>query len=458
MAIGAQGTQADGRLWSRSAMLVAAAAALSTGNILARYWAATYVIGVGLCAGAGLIAYAVRWAPRGPAPLSVWLCALVCSAVSLGGEPVPWAVIPLLVAVMTAAVVFGRRWRAPLLFAGSALVAVWTARAIAVGPPPIDVFRMIQGATGAFLHGSDPYRPTFAGTSYAGTFPYHFPYGPSVVLLAAPGRLLGDVRLAGAVMIGVIALGVTLLSARNRRGLDTGVFLGTLAICPLAPSMVYLAWAESYGLAALTVWLVLRERHRRLGVVALGVCLAAKPTLGAVLLLAAVWSRSVRRDLVVAFAVAVVTVAPFVVWDGPGNLAGLVRGAAGLGGHTYVNDPLAVTVNTLVHLTTGQWLPSLALLGILVCTAAPILMTRPRDHCDLFAGGAALTIAVLLSSRIAFMNYYYVAFIALLIALAYEGALQTGSDIALPWMDGGAKRRSEHQVLPRSVTVAINTA
>jgi hypothetical protein len=63
-----------------------------------------------------------------------------------------------------------------------------------------------------------------------------------------------------------------------------------------------------------------------------------------------------------------------------------------------------------------------------------ILRHRPRDSVDLLLAGAALTIAYLMLGHQAFMNYYSVAAVLLMAAIAIDGNCRFAADddIALP--------------------------
>ena len=425
-------------VWSRSTLLVAAVVAVSIGNILAKYWEHWFVPGVLLSILAGILGYAACWAPRGPALPVVWMIAVVASAVSLDRSPVTPILVPIVVVAVISAMVTKPRLYPVVLILLASLIWVSTFEAIHIGSARIDVFNMIQNATTALVHGSDPYRSTSAvddtTTSPPTTYVARYGYGASVLVLAAPGRLLGDVRFAGAAMMVITGLGILVLCRRTEGGRALQSLSCLMVVSPLAPSMVALAWADVYAAAPLAVWLALRDRHRNLGVIALGFCIAAKTTVGAVLLVAALWSRSARRDLLPGAGVAGLIYVPFIIWDGPGSFwAPFFEGVTGTGPHSlYQNRPDALTINSLVHALAGNWLPPLVLFAMVVVLAVPVLLTRPRDSCDTLALGAALTIVILVSGRLAYLNYYFVATVALLLALACEGATDRARDVALP--------------------------
>jgi hypothetical protein len=194
--------------------------------------------------------------------------------------------------------------------------------------------------------------------------------------------------------------------------------------------MIYLAWADIYGLAMLSAWLALRDTHRRPAIVCLGLCLAAKPTLGAILLIIVLWSRTARRELPAGIAVAAAVILPFAVWDGFNFWQSTVGTL--FSPLVYVNRIDALSVNSIVHLFGGMWMPAPTMLLLTLALSVPIVATRPRDGCDTLAMGAALTTVIVVTGRPAFLNYYFVAAAALLLALAMEQGAGRLDDIALP--------------------------
>lgn len=136
------------------------------------------------------------------------------------------------------------------------------------GTAKIDVFAEVQGSAQALLHGHNPYSPVYAIFLES---PLNHPvygsaslnYGPAVVVLSLPARLLGDVRLT------VVALNLSILAAvliwtrRAWPGRHLGPAIAALWVgSPFVPFMVLMEWTGSFSVAGLVWWLVLRDRHR----------------------------------------------------------------------------------------------------------------------------------------------------------------------------------------------------
>jgi hypothetical protein len=192
-----------------------------------------------------------------------------------------------------------------LLVAGaSAVTAATVAATWTWGTAPIDVFNEVQGATGALLHGQNPYAPVF--TVFLGTARGHaiygsgsFDYGPMVVLLSVPSRLLGDVRLT-VLALNVAIIATVLVWSRRAWGDHrlAPMITALWAASPFVPFMVLTEWADSFCVAGFAWWLVLRDRHRGWATAALTAGIASKPSVLLLMVPLLFWTREARRELI----------------------------------------------------------------------------------------------------------------------------------------------------------------
>ncbi len=410
----------------RADLAVLAFCALGAGNLWARRGTgdafnagdgAAFVVGFALICIAGLLCMlAVRRPAAAPG-------ALICSA-SIAAQTVlqPFYLLPLPLMYLTGAVLAAVplvRWRWAswsMVAVAAAVVSAAMAQYWTWGTAKIDVFAEVQGSAQALLHGHNPYSPVYAIFLES---PLNHPvygssslnYGPAVVLVSLPARLLGDVRLT------VVALNLSILAAaliwtrrawpgRNLRPAIAALWVAS----PFVPFMVLMEWTDSFSVAGLVWWLVLRDRHRNWAIACLAVALASKPSMLPLMVPLLLWVRPVRGELLRATVGAIAIIAPFALWTGT---AQFVYDTVGI----FADFPTrhdAVNVNGLsIALGHGFLPPSLLLLATVV-VAAVCLARRPLDYGDLLALGAVLMIVVCFFAKQAFFNYYFNAAIALL--------------------------------------------
>jgi hypothetical protein len=417
---------------------VAALALLTCGNSLATFWAGALPAGVVLTAAAAVCIWvALHAAPGAPSP-QVIAGAVAVSALLLIDHPLAPALTVVVLVIATAGVL-ARAFRL-----GVALVAVATAIVIVAevmrlqwGQLAFDVFREMQVATGALARGLNPYGPTVqtlipVSEHGAVLTPEHFGYGPGILVVGLPGRLLGDVRLSQAAIWIAIAVVIAFVGRRQ----PVAVAAGAIALVLLSPFGVDLAehaFNDATGVACLLLWFLGRQRHPRWARLALGIALTTKPTVLAALLVMLVWSRAARRDIWWGLGVAAAIVIPFALWDGIGNfLHSTVE--LWLGPVFLMNRADAITIGALVHTYGLPYLPSVVIAAATLAVGVLILRHRPRDSVDLLLAGAVLTIAYLILGHQAFMNYYSVAAVLLMAAIAIDGnrRFAADDDIALP--------------------------
>ncbi|HSP65204.1 MAG TPA: glycosyltransferase 87 family protein, partial [Candidatus Deferrimicrobium sp.] len=302
-----------------------------------------------------------------------------------------------------------------------------------------DVLVEVQGSAAALLHGQNPYSQpysVFLGWVPGQGWPHGqgvfgaaaLCYGPMVVILSIPARLLGDVRLT------VVALNLAILAAIlvwTRRGTGSHQFAPTMTALwvasPFVPFMVLTEWTDSFCVAGLAWWLVLRERHRGWATVALTLGLASKPSVLLVMLPLLFWTHEARRELIWAAAATVVIVAPFAIWTG---IPQFVYDTVGVFGDLPVR-PDGVTFDGLAAILGHAFLPGGILFAGIVVAVAVFTLRRPRDYGSLLAAGSGLLIVVCFFGKQAFLNYYFIAAMALLFVIG-SGSLRPPDVIASP--------------------------
>ena len=374
-----------------------------------------------------VIAYGCVGAGSGLPPRTLVAVAVLIASAAQPGYFFSALQLAALGGVLASSVLLGRRMSAAALLAGLGLLTWFTAQHWAWGHANIDVFAEVQGAASSLLHGQNPYDPVYrviidTGHGLAPTGSGHFGYGPAVILLSLPGAVLGDVRLSAA-LVGVSIPVAAFLMARSHgapawfcRSL-VAVWLG-LGFLPL---MTLADWTDTFSVAGFVWWLALRGERPTAARLALGLAMAAKPSMLPLLVPFLLWQRSAWRDAVWAVIVAAVVVLPFAIWTGVATLAYDVAGV-------YVDLPLRHDSLNLNGAAAMVGLPSISAPWVAAGGAAALVLLvlrRPRIAADLTLLGAALFVWLCLPAKQAFYNYYFVAAAALLMALAAAGAEQT---------------------------------
>jgi hypothetical protein len=382
---------------------------------------------------AALFCAAALVAPRGRAHPVVWVAAIaVCAYALRGPAQIRYALV---LAVAGGAAVLLARRRIAWLFAVLALTPIVRIllREWSWGNQGIDVYGLTSVASNALLHGGNPYGPTYPSYIEGVTwnYPTHFPYGPSIALLAAPGRALGDIRVVSLAMV-VILFACVLIYARRRGATraEQARLAALIAAVPLTAVLILSAWVEAYAMVTFALWLVLRDRHRALAVLALGVCLATKPTIAVAILPMLVWSRPARREIVAAVVVAAVIVLPFAVATG---FHQFYEDVAGVHLHLFPTRTDALTINALLHWMGHGFLPSVVTVVVGVILIAVVLLWRPRDAGDLLLLGALISTVAFLFAKEAFANYYWGVIVLLLLAISARGRAWDDEPFSLPW-------------------------
>ena len=359
-----------------------------------------------------------------PAPqhLPTLLCILLAGGALLyDARFLEWAFIPivLVLAVCIVGVAMVRPRRMLPLIAAVALVA-WGCGLAANwqwGNVAIDVFATQQNAAAALLHAQNPYSGTtlawinVVGHNAVVVAPLHFGYGPIFPLLEAPFRLLGDVRVLDVIAVLLTAASVLLLA---RRAGTTRIALMALIGFPLMCAMVIFSWTDAVTMAGVALWFACMRSRPRIATIALALALAGKPTALVALLPVLFWSATARRQMLWAVLLAALIVLPFALITGPGQFYQDVLGFY----LTSAPRTDSLTFNSALH-ALGQGMLPFAVSALVVgATTVLVLLQRPRTMGDLLSGTAVLTTVSLLVAKTAFLNYYYIAGICLLLAIA----------------------------------------
>jgi len=315
------------------------------------------------------------------------------------------------------------KWAFPVFLVAHAAMTVVFLR---LTPIPMDVQVFLHDGAGALLHGHNPYSMTFPniygppdtdlfygpGVVVDGQITYGFPYLPVALLVAVPGRLLGDVRHGQ-----LIAMLVTALALRNLASDRIGRAAAVLGVAaPTAIAVLGGAWTEP-TLVALLACLVLSLERRRNTFVAvfLGLFLVSKQYV--VVVLPVVWlirQWLTRRMIFVGVGLAAVVTLPFFFLDPTAFWKAIVE-------FQLIQPFRADSVSLLVSsVNTFGWPPPWTYSVLPVVggglTATVLALRAPRTPAA-FAAAVGLTLLVtILLSKQAFMNYYFLVSGAFLIA------------------------------------------
>lgn len=333
----------------------------------------------------------------------------------------PWGIVVAAVSTQTAAIVVFSISRPRLLRAAAVVVGIgsslWAAVAsITWGRADIDVFHFQQAAAQAVLAGHNPYSPLVMSPNEVApgvlkNIPLHFPYGPILPLLEAPVRLLGDVRVLHVVAAAFTAAAMLVLARR------AGTF--NIAACvaiafPLSVGMIVSSWVDIVTMSGFAVWLVLYRSHPKVAVVALAIALCVKPTTLIALVPIYFWSVRARRQVAIAAVLAALVVLPFAVATGFSQFYYNVLGVQ-LSALPRLDS---LTINSYLHLYNLPLLPAALSLLVVGVTTVLVLRHRPSTYGQLLTGTAVLVTMSFLVAKWAYFNYYYIAAVLLMLAVA----------------------------------------
>lgn len=306
------------------------------------------------------------------------------------------------------------RWSASGVAVG--LNIALTALRIRWGHARIDVFGVIQGATGQLMRGHNPYAAVYPSTT-PGAVVLHYPYLPGLLLISVPFRMMGDIRVGSAVAMIVIVFAVCLIARRHCAPQSVGAVTATLVAMPSWPFMIAQAWPEIYVVAGIALWLALRERWPRLAILPLGVALCVVPTAVPLLVFPFLWWRGSRREIIQAAVIAAVMCVPFAAWAG-------IRQFVAATIIFQLKLPVrfdGLSANGLfLHLGLPP-MPGLYAVVTWLVLIAIFARWRERDWSSGLLLGSALALVVFVTARWAVFDYYFVVACGLVVSLAFVG-------------------------------------
>lgn len=429
-----------------AAWLAAAAALLiGIGAAANSAQAATALIALALVAAIGAVLAPGRHALRSlPARSVVTVVALGVIVLALGipaRAPVLStgyvAALLALTAVGIHALLTRGKWgraEVALVAVGHFVVMAWMISATV--EPDIDVWVFQQQGSEALLRGANPFAMTF-DLEVSADSPYYVPevvdgdrlnfgfiYPPVSLLMALPGYLIaGDYRYGAAAALAIAAVVIVLI--RPGRLAIAGALL--LLFNPLAQQVIYWGWTDPFGilLLALAVFFVVRQAAG--SPIWLGLLLASKQYMAPMILPAAVLLASLRRRiglrrlLIVPAVVALLTAAPFLVWDFGAFVYSTVA--------VHLLQPFrpdSLSIPAVIVRAGGPELPSALSFGVAALAMAFVLWKAPRTPAGFCIGMAVVLLAFFLFSKQAFMHYYFLV-IAILACAVAASDIEPGS-------------------------------
>ena len=186
------------------------------------------------------------------------------------------------------------------------------------GSMNLDVFTALSGAAESLIHGHNPYGPVFRYFVEAppGYVLGHFAYGPSVPILAVPGRLLGDVRVMSVACMAATVAGIWWLARQGQEASDAHRVAALAVASPLWAGMILNTWVDVYMMVGIVWWLALRRDHRIWSIALLSIGLMVKFTSLLLVLPAFLWSRRGRVEVVAAVVISAAAMVPFALITG----------------------------------------------------------------------------------------------------------------------------------------------
>lgn len=355
----------------------------------------------------------------------LWLVGCMVAAVGVAATASRWLPWP-----VTASLV--------VLFLG---YGTWVASLYPDALSDVTIFNREAGE--AILHGRNPYEvvftspysPEYSAVVYGpgmvvdGVLQVGYPYLPVAALLFAPAVLLGDLRLALTAAIAV-AVAALLFAQHRTEARPRVVSPWLLAILPGVVYVIGVAWTEplSVGLLGLSVALLLRRSPW--AAVALGLLFVSKQyfvvALPLVVLLLPLFREipgGIRRNVGVALGTGAAVSVPFLLWNPSQFWESVVT--------FQFHQPFrADSVSALAWLVNHHGWPPESVFGVLpfagALLAAGVLAWRAPRTPAAFAAcvGAVLLVMVLLSKQ-AFLNYYFLVIGAFAIAAVTWTARRT---------------------------------
>ena len=313
----------------------------------------------------------------------------------------------------------------PIAFAGlhAMLVVAW----LKAVPPYIDVHVALTEGVRTFLSGHNPYAMNYPnmyteqatlqfygpGFMVDGQIPFGLPYPPINMILSIPAFLLGDVRYAGVMWLMVLAVA---LFGRGTNRPDR--ILAVLVLtAPGAMWILWGAWTESTVVPLLGLALLALRREKYLtAAILVGVLLVSKQYFLSVAPCLWLLRPYVTRGRILACltAASLVTV-PWLLADPRAFVRAIVIYQLTPPLRT---DALSLLVEIVGHLGGGDSV-IYRILPLALGTGVAVLFSwRRAPNASNFAVGVALSLlTTILWSKQAFQNYYFLAGMALLLAV-----------------------------------------
>jgi len=287
-------------------------------------------------------------------------------------------------------------------------------------PPTFDVPLIQEAAAGAIRAGMDPYLTHVFDSGY--------PYLPVAAIGAAIGSLFGDARWAMVAGDAMTLLGLLLLARRLRLPLVLGATMA--AIWAWWTGGLYVTWQGFpepllVGFLTLSVAvLVGPRRHGILGGVLLGLSVATKQFALAMLPFL-LRNRHGRRVFSAAVVTSVLLTAPFALWHSPEFLEGTFWSQLAEPGRDYALNLLIWPGFRL----DPPYLPILAT-GLVAGWLVSRRVGQVDEDAGWLAGSATLLLIAFLANHIAFVNYYSMLMLVLLLLALVLAA--NAPDVARP--------------------------
>jgi hypothetical protein len=290
--------------------------------------------------------------------------------------------------------------------------------------PLIDVFTTVTEASVALLEGRNPYQISYTDIYQGqGITPSGFGYLPGLFPWSIAGMVLaGDIRAGNFLAL----IGMTLLftATSKAHGIkESGLLACTLFLGGAGLFVAEQAWIDPIlaFLILASLWLLMKGRITLAGILAGFLC--ATKQYGVVafgFLVVMAWNRESGTAAIKFFLLALLTgvliQAPFVIWDPNAYWNTVFVGVSNL--------PLRPDAYTLVSWISARGLSAagIPILGVVVFLAL-ILRCRTARFTD---GGIVLSaiatayMAIFLTNRHAFCNYYQLVFLLLLGSLYFN--------------------------------------
>jgi hypothetical protein len=314
-----------------------------------------------------------------------------------------------------------RRRATTAALVGAAVVALLTP--LGTPTPYIDVVTWTSAAIDALVHGVHPYivdaADVYGGSRDFGFTVQVYPYMPATLLFLAPwGAVFGDFRIGLAVCLPVAAL--LLRAAGARAGTDADfVDAATLALVlhPATARVVRSGWTEPLLIVAAAAFAYLAVRRPRGSGAAFAFFLqpAVKQYVVAPVMLYVAMCAPGRRVRTIAIGalVAVITIAPFLLWNAAATINGMLFQVRALSRPRLT----AISIPGLL-VGSGMAYPPMWLSTVVQLAAGGLAYVRVREHGagGLLLGSAIALLATFVVGWQAFINYYY--YIGALLAIA----------------------------------------